>query len=99
MAFQSGWGNSRCVSKASYDKNNPIGIGWNGSTFYEYPTKQEGWDATWKFIAFGTEGSLGRYLLPSDTPLETDFEIDYIYQQGLINGKTPPGVLLIKAPE
>lgn len=99
MAFQSGWGNSRCVSKAAYDKNNPIGIGWNGSTFYEYPTKQQGWNATWKFIAFGTEGSLGRYLLPSATPLETDFEIDYIYQQGLINGKTPPGVLLIKAPE
>jgi len=99
MAYQSGWGNSRCVSTAAYDKNNPIGIGWNGSTFYEYPDKQLGWDATWKFIAFGTEGSLGRYLLPADTPLETDFEIDYIYKQGLINGQTPPGVLLIKPPQ
>jgi hypothetical protein len=99
MAYQSGWGNSRCVSSAAYDKNNPIGIGWNGSSFYEYPDKQLGWDATWKFIAFGTDGSLGRYLLPVDTPQETDFEIDYIYKQGLVNGQTPPGVLLIKPPQ
>jgi hypothetical protein len=99
MAYQSGWGNSRGLPNTAYEQNNPAGLGWNGSSWYRYDNKQQGIDATWDFLAFGAEGSRGRYLLPSDTPLETSFELSYIYEAGFIDGKVPPAVLLIKPPQ
>lgn len=98
MAHQSGWGNSKCVKNAAYDKNNPIGVGWDGSSWYEYPNKAAGYTAMWSFLALGTDGSLGRYMLPSSLEDNVSAEVDFIYKQGLTNGTVPPAVMLIKDP-
>lgn len=99
MAYHSGWGNSKCNEKSAWALGNPLGIGWNGSTWYNYNTMPAGVVASWAFINFGKDGSMGRYMLPSSLSNTSDAELDYIYTQGFTNGKVPPAVKLIKAPE
>jgi len=98
MAYQSGWGDSKCVKNSAYNKNNPIGVGWDGNSWYEYPSKAAGYTAMWGFLTLGTDGSLGRYMLPQNLEDTVSAEVDYIYKQGLTDGTVPPAVMLIKDP-
>ena len=98
MAYQSGWGNSRGMQNTAYEVNNPLGVGWNSTSWYGYTDKQSGVSGMWEFLAFGTDGSLGRYMIPSLTPDVSKDELSYVYSAGFIDGKVPPAVLLIQDP-
>jgi hypothetical protein len=98
MAYQSGWGNSRGMQNTAYEVNNPLGIGWNGTSWYGYTDKASGMTGMWEFTAFGTDGSLGRYMIPSTVPDSSKDELTYVYSAGFVDGKVPPAVLLIQDP-
>lgn len=78
--------------------NNPLGIGWNGTSWYGYDSKDAGVSGMWEFLSFGTDGSMGRYMIPSTTPDTSSDELKYIYKAGFVDGNVPPGVLLLQDP-
>lgn len=98
IAYQSGWGNSKGLPNTAYEQNNFLGIGWNGTSWYSYTDKSNGLAGMWEFVAFGTDGSLGRYMIPSTVPDTSSDEISYVYTAGFIDGNIPPAVLLINDP-
>ena len=98
IAYQSGWGNSRGRPNAAYEQNNLLGVGWNGTSWYGYTDKNEGLLGMWEFVSFGTDGSLGRYMIPTNIPPTANDEMSYVYTAGFIDGNIPPAVLQIRDP-
>ena len=99
MAHHSAWGNSAGNIHSPSMLKNPLGLGWNGKTWYVYATLLIGITAISEFINFGKDGSRGRYMIPSGLERTSDDELDYIYKQGFTDGRTPLAVKLIKAPD
>ena len=98
MAYQSGWGNSRGLPNAAYEMNNPMGIGWDGTSWYKYDSRTAGITGMWDFIAYGADGSRGRYMIPNNISSNVASDVDYIYSAGFTDGTTPKAVLLIQDP-
>jgi hypothetical protein len=98
MAYHSGWGNSRGLTNAAYEVNNPLGVGWDGTSWYKYTSKAAGITGMWDFIAYGADGSRGRYMIPNSIPSTVTDDVNYIYSAGFTDGTTPKAVLLIKDP-